>query len=141
MDHCPECGCELIDPKEQSDAMRRMFFATLRDIWMNLHDRERANYPSSEAFRKAALIHTGWCDTQMTVCGSNRAAHEVALLVKTIDRYAIVQVEGPVIRVYRARSMAKRPCPKKVFHDVADKALTWANAQIGVTKQQMERAA
>lgn len=134
MDHCPECGCELIDPKLHNDPMRRMFFASLREAWDSLPDALRANYPSQEAFRKAALINAGWCDTSMTLCGSNRAAHEVKLLVLAMDRFSIVKIEGAVIRVHRARSLAKRSCPKKQFQDVADKALNWAHSQIGVER-------
>lgn len=29
--HCPECGCLLDDPRDQSDALRRRFFAIVRE--------------------------------------------------------------------------------------------------------------
>lgn len=135
MEHCPECGCELIDPKKHSDPMRRMFFASLGEIWDSLPDQLRSIYPSREAFRKAALINAGWCDTDMTVCGSNRAAMEVKALVIKMDAYAVTLIEGAVIKTFRARSIAKKACPKAQFHDVADKALNWAHSQVGIERK------
>jgi hypothetical protein len=132
METCPECGCELVNPKEHNDPMRRAFFATLRDIWKSLPDHVQGNYSSQEAFRKAALINAGWCDTDMTVCGSSKAAHEVKALVMKLDRYAVTVIKGAVIQTFRARSMAKKACPKAVFQEVADRALHWANLQVGI---------
>ena len=125
----------MIDPKKHSDPMRRMFFASLRDIWQSLPDAMRSGYPSVEAFRKAALINAGWCDTDMTVCGSNRAALEVKALILKMDAYAICVVEGAVIKTFRARSVSKKSCPKSPFLEMADKALNWANLQVGIGRK------
>jgi hypothetical protein len=68
----------------------------------------------------------------MTVCGSSKAAHEVKALVMKLDRYAVTVIKGAVIQTFRARSMAKKACPKAVFQEVADRALHWANLQVGI---------
>ena len=133
-DVCPHCGCELVNPKEHSDPMRRMFFAAIRDIWQTLPDHVAPMYPSSEHLRKAALVRAGWCNSTTTACGNRATAIRVAALARHLDEYAIVDISGSVVTVFTAKSMAKRACPKADFKRVADQALMWANGLIGVEK-------
>lgn len=128
---CPECGAILDDPKDQSDPMRRRFFALVREVWINLNDEKRARFPSSEILRKTALCRIGWAECKVVTCGNKKAAQEVALLASHLDRYAVVDVSETVVTVFTARSMSKRQCPKKTFLDVSEKALDWLSQLIG----------
>lgn len=128
---CPECGCILDDPKEHSDPQRRRFFAIVREVWVNLPESLSQQYPDSEVLRKTALCRTGWCDVQTVVAGNKAAALEFAAVIRRIDRYAIVDVQGTVVMVFTARSMQKRQCPKKQFGEVSGKVLDWLSNLIG----------
>jgi len=139
--HCPECGALLDDPKDHSDAMRRRFFAIVREAWSNLPDVERARFPNSEVLRKTALCRIGWAECKVVTCGSNKAAQEVALLASHLDRYAIVDITGTVVSVFTARSMSKRHCPKKTFLEVSEKALDWISTVLGTDAATLGKAA
>ena len=139
--HCPDCGAVLDDPKDQSDAMRRRFFALVRETWNNLPDVQRERYPSSELLRKTALCRVGWAECKVVTCGSKKAALDVSLLSKHLDRYAIVDVSETVVTVFTARSMSKRQCPKKTFLDVSEKVLDWLSALLGTDIATLGRAA
>lgn len=138
---CPDCGALLDDPKDQSDPLRRRFFALVREVWQNLPDQHRGLYPSSEVLRKTALCRIGWAECKVITCGSGKNAAEVAVLAKHLDRYAIVDVAGTVVTVFTARSMNKRHCPKKTFLEVSEKALDWLSALIGTDAAALGRAA
>lgn len=128
---CPECGAVLDDPKDQSDPMRRRFFAIVREAWHNLPDDKRERFPSSEILRKTALCRVGWAESRQITCGNRKAALEVAILARHLDRYAIVDVSETVVTVFTARSMSKRQCPKKTFLEVSERALDWVSALLG----------
>ena len=129
--HCPECGAVLDDPRDHSDPMRRRFFSIVRLVWTNLPDALRIQYPSSEVLRKTALCRIGWAECKVLTCETHKAAQEVALLSKYLDRYAIVDVSETVVTVFTARSLSKRHCPKKTFKEISDKAEEWLSALIG----------
>ena len=135
MDTCPHCGCELVDPKEHSDPLRKMFFATIRDIWQTLPDHFAEIYPSSEHLRKAALIRAGWCETVTTACNDKQTALRVAALAKHLDRYAIARVEGSTVMVFTARSIARRACKKAELSKVVEDALRWARGLVGIEEK------
>lgn len=128
---CPECGAILDDPSDHSDPLRRRFFALVREVWSNLPDHIRKQFPSSEVLRKTALCRVGWAECKVVTCGNRKAAQEVAALAGHLDRYAVVDVSETVVTVFTARSMSKRQCPKKTFLEVSEKALDWLSQLIG----------
>lgn len=138
--HCPECGCELSSDIFSADEMRKRFFATIREVHLNLPDELRQRWPSSETLRKEALIAAGWCDTMQVVAGSKSAAPGIAAAFKSKDQYCVVVVRGDVLTVYTARSMSRRALPRPQFKDVAQKAYDWIEQQTGIDGRQSEAA-
>lgn len=130
--HCSECGAIFDADLNSVDPMRRFFFAQIRDAHANLPDHLRDRWPSSEHLRKHALIAAGHCDTAQVIAGSKRAALDVAALIKSMDRYRIVVVEGDVLTVYTARSMARRFLLKPQFREVVDKVMVWITQQTNI---------
>lgn len=128
---CHECGAILDDPADQSDPMRRRFFAIVRAVWKTLPDALAKQYPSPVHLRKAALCRVGWCESKVTTCGNRTSAIQVAALVSHLDRYAIVDITGSVVTVFTARSLRKRGCPKKTFSEVSRKCLQWLSDLVG----------
>lgn len=131
LEHCPHCGCELADPNDHSDAARRRFFAIIKDAHDNLPSLMQSLTPSPEHLRKLALIKAGHCETRVTDCGTKRAAIEVSALAKSLDDYAVTQIDGQVVTVWTARSIRKRVCPKAVFLPLTERVYAWLNEFLG----------
>lgn len=94
-------------------------------------DHWRSLLPSSEHLRKWILCHIGFCDTTVTNAGSKSAAIEVAALARKLDTFAVVDVEGQIVKVMTARSMRKRVCPKATFMPLTEKAYAYLNEMTG----------
>jgi hypothetical protein len=135
---CPECGCVLADPAEQSDAARRRFFAIMADAYLNLPDRWKPLIASKEHLRKWVLCQVGHCDTTATDCGSRAAAERVAALVRHVDTFAVVEVRGSIVTTMVARSIRKRVCPKAMFLPLSEKAYAYLNEMTGYDVEQSE---
>jgi len=129
---CPECGCVISSDLMAADQMRKRFFACIRDSHANLRDDDLARFPSSEHLRKHALIAAGWCDVMTVVAGSKAAAPGIAHAIQSKDRYCVIIINGDVLTVYTARSMARRSLKKPQFLDVAEKAFAWIARTTGV---------
>lgn len=139
--HCPECGCEIGSDYMSADPMRRMFFATLRDVHANLRDEFRDRWPNAEIMRKHVLIAIGYCDAMTVAVGSKSAAPAVANAFRVKDQYCIASVRGDVVTIFTARSMARRALPKKEFRDVVEKVFAYIAAQTGIDPSQSQEAA
>ena len=128
---CPECGACIDDEIYSADKMRAAFFANLHDTWASLPDHMRQRFPSSEVLRKHALCEIGHCDVLRVACGSKTAAIEVAAAFRFKDRYCITRINGNVVDVITARSMARRALKKPQFRDVAEQVNAWIAQQTG----------
>lgn len=134
--NCPDCGCVLTSDYMSADPARRYFFAALRDAHANLPDHLRDRWPNAEVLRKNALIGIGYCDVVTLPCGSRASAPKIAAAFKMKDHYCIAKVNGDVVTVYTARSMARRVLLKKDFLEVADKVFAWIHARTGIDPSQ-----
>jgi hypothetical protein len=133
---CPCCGEDISGDYMSADPQRRRFFAALRDVHENLPDHLRARWPNSEIMRKHALIAIGYCDAMTIACGSKAAAPGIAKAFEVKDNYCVAQVNGAVVTVFTARSMARRALLKKDFHSVADQVFAWIHQATGIDPAQ-----
>lgn len=138
--HCPECGAILSSDLYSADAMRRRFFAQIRDIHSNLNDDMRRRWTSSETLRKHALIAVGWCDVMTVVAGSKAAAPGVAAALLSKDQYCLIDIRGDVLTMYTARSMSRRVLLKPQFLEVSEKVFAWIEEQTGINGRLSEAA-
>lgn len=129
---CPCCGEEISGDYFSADQMRRRFFACIRDAHANLTDEHRQRWPNPEALRKAALIAVGHCDSIQVAVGSRAAAPGVANAFRMKDEYCLAVIQGDVVTIYTARSMARRVLPKKQFMEVADAVFTYIASRTGI---------
>ncbi|MCG8446506.1 MAG: hypothetical protein MI753_12415 [Hyphomicrobiales bacterium] len=134
----------LVLHQDRSKRSHDHFFASVADAWANLPEDED-RFPTAEHLRKWALIKAGYADERTIVCGSKAEAQRVAAFVKPIDPYAVVLVNGPVVKFYTAQSQSMRAMGKTVFQDskeavfrILDELL---GVQVGTTKQHAGRAA
>lgn len=138
---CPECGCVISSDLMAADAMRKAFFAAIRDSHSNLRDEHLSRFPSSEHLRKHALIAAGWCDVMTVLAGSKAAAPGIAAALQSKDRYCLIVIRGEVLTVYTARSMSRNSLLKPQFKDVALKAFAWIDETTGVDPSRWKGAA
>lgn len=128
----------LTDEPERTEKSHDHQFAFIATAWKNLPEHLTAEYPSSEALRKRALIATGWCTVQDYVCGSKaEAGRWAANLRRELDEYALVVVSESVVRVYRARSQSRKAMGGVDFARSKTDILHWIADLIGVTPEQL----
>ena len=139
--HCPECGCVISGDLYTADKMRQAFFANLHEVYASLPDHKRRQFPNVEILRKHALIACGHCDVMTVACGSKSAAPGVAAAFRLKDQYCIANIDGSVVTVMTARSMARRELKAPQFRKLALELFAWIKNQTGIDAGEMEQAA
>ena len=116
---------------ERSMKSHRHQFAELRDMWQTLPESlsEAPYAKSAETLRKHALIVTGYADVQTIDAGSKAAAERVGAYLSALATqahgYAIVKIEGPVVRVFTPQSQSTRAMGGRVFAESKRAVLDW----------------
>lgn len=127
--------------KARSEASHKHFFACVHDAWSNLPETMAAEFPSSEHLRKWALCKAGFCNMTKIVCADNAAAIAAGALMQAMDTYAICEVSGRVITVFRAKSQSSRAMGAKDFQDSKEAVLGEISKLIGADAAQAGLAA
>ncbi|MBI1234722.1 MAG: hypothetical protein GC208_09500 [Alphaproteobacteria bacterium] len=126
---------------ERSMSSHRHYFACINEAWKSLPEKD-AGEPwaqSAEHLRHYALIQTGFATCVESDCGSNAAALRVAAMTRAVVEYAVVQVSGSAVRVWRARSQSNRAMPKDEFQASKEAVLNWIAQRLGVTPETLAR--
>lgn len=131
----------LAPVEERSDKSHRHQFAWLKTAWDSLPDRYTGEpwAQSPEHLRKYALIRTGFANTVDTVCDSNATAMRVATMARSLDEYAVVEVERCVVRVHRPRSQSNRAMNKQDFEASKAAILNFVAGLIEVDPETLAR--
>lgn len=119
----------------QSSASVRHWHACIGEAWKNLPEDIASDFPTTEHLRKWALIKAGWEDHHCIPCSCPGEARRVASMVRPLDRFAVVQMSGDVVTVYRARSQKR--LGKKAFQEVKEKGLGVLADLLGITVEQL----
>jgi hypothetical protein len=117
---------------ERSAASHKHYFATIADAWANLPEAQAADFPNPETLRKHALIKAGYCTVARVVCADNPGAIALCALMQAMDSYAICEMSGRVVTVYRAQSQSMRAMGKKAFQESKERTLHVISSIIGV---------
>lgn len=121
--------------EDRSSARHRAFFAQVRECWQSLPDEAAANFPTDVSLRKAALIATGWCDSETEVFRSNAEARRAADLIRrhmASDAWPKIVVNGCVLVILTAKSQAVRAMSKADFDASSDAVLRYLAEKLGV---------
>lgn len=135
-----ESLAEKLREKQRSKASHNHQFAAINDLFHNLPiDHAHAPYAASEsAFRKHALIATGYCDTDVIDAGSHDVAISTAPIVAKHARaahgYAIVTVRGSLVTCHTPQSQSFKAMGKERFHQSKEACLNWAMTLLGVAQ-------
>ena len=123
---------------ERSMRSHRHQWAVIHDLWLNLPETlaEMPYAKTAETLRKHALIATGYADVQTIDAGSKAAAERVGAYLSALATqahgYAIVRIEGPVVRVYTPQSQSVLAVGGEVFQASKTAVLEWLEALVAV---------
>ena len=125
---------EISTPRNLAE--HRAYFAEIARYFGSIPEQlEEMPFASNiEAFRKHALIATGYADTQSIDCGSKAAAERIAHRLRSIGDYAVVSVRGQVVMHAVARSQSVRAMPNGEFKKSKRDVLDWMASICGVTE-------
>lgn len=123
----------------RSRASHSHYFACITEGWLNLPERIAKDYPSEEHLRKKALIHTGWCTEKTLVCESEEFAAALAALSDDDDEYVVIQVDGNVVRKFKAKSQNASSMNGEDFQKSKTAVLDWISDLIGIRTSELAR--
>src|SRR6185503_10225916 len=124
--------------EDRSRQSHQHYFAAIEDCWQNLPEAVAEEFPTSEHLRKYALIKAGYCERRSIVCPSPAEAERVAAFVKPIDEFALVEITGPVVTVYTAKSQSLRAMGKADFQKSKQAVLDILSAMVGVEASELK---
>jgi hypothetical protein len=118
--------------EHRSSETHRHLFACIKNAWDNLPEALAAEYPSPEALRKWALIQIGHCSMVRLAFANNAEAMKAAMVMREIDGYAEIGVNGNAVVMRRAKSIARGAVrSRKDFAEIKEKVLTTLSQLIG----------
>ena len=128
--------------EERSLQSHNHLFAEIHEAWLNLPEGLAERFPTAEHLRKHALVGAGHCTQRYVVLENADEARRVGALIGSMDEYAIVKVEGSVVRVFTAKSISRRAVPdKKEFQDIKTRTLDALAKMIGVEPKELGKEA
>lgn len=127
----------LVEDTPPSDASRRHYFATLRDMWGTLPESEAGRFPSAEHLRKWALCKAGYAKERIITCDTEKDAKEMAALVRPLDPFALIVRTGTVVRVYQAESQSKRNMKNERFQQSKEAVFRVVAELVGVPAREV----
>ena len=132
---------KLEEQNERSGRSHRFYFACVKSAWENLSDHWKVLLPSPDHLRSFALCRAGFCDTQVFTLSSPDIAHTVAAAMRSLDDFAVVDVTKNVVTLHVPHSQSYRKMDKETFRKSADEVLRVVSEMIGVSVEQLGRAA
>jgi hypothetical protein len=129
----------------RSKASHDHYFVIVNQAWDSLPDHLAAQYPNAEKLRRVGLIRTGYRDEKQYVCESDDEAMRLAVALKdTITPYQIIDISGPVVTLFTAKSQDHKHMDKREFQESKEAVLRWIGDLLGVdpeTLGKVEQAA
>lgn len=127
--------------EHRSKASHDHFFAVVNTAWKSLPESLGDEFPSPEHLRKWALVKAGFCSESKIVCASNDEAIKLVMSAKAMDKFAVIEIDGKVVTIWRAESQRKDAMGREEFQRAKDRALHIISALIGADVTAMEKAA
>jgi len=117
------------------------FFAVVNEAWKSLPEHLADEFPSPEHLRKWSLIKAGYCSETKVVCANNDAALTLVSTARSMDKFALVDIDGKVVTIWRAESQRKDAMGREKFKEAKDAAMHIISALIGADVATLERQA
>lgn len=123
----------LAPVEDRSDISHNHEFAWLREAWASLPEALSDRFPSPAVLRKWALIQAGFCTVTDHVCQFKTEARRTAEILRAqTDDYAVVLIEGTVVRVLKAKSQSRKAMDKAEFQASKTAIMEIVGGLIGV---------
>lgn len=130
----------LEEVQDRSQASHNHYFASLAEAHANLPEYQAARFPTVDHLRAYALIKAGFCDQRLITCDSDDQAHRLAALMHIMDEFAVIDVTGNVVTIWRAHSQSHRAMGKQKFAESKNKVLDVVSQMIGVSTDDLNKA-
>ncbi len=117
------------------------YFACINEAWQNLRGEAAERFSSPEHLRKWALIRVGYRDVRSFACASKKEAHRLAGFLRPVDEFAVIVVSGATVTMMTAQSQNMRSMDRKTFGASKTAVLEVLADLIGVSPEQLGRAA
>ena len=127
--------------EHRSSESHRHYFACIADAWGNLPEALADEHPSPEHLRHFALIKAGYCTERKVVCATNSEALILASYSAEADKFALVNIMGRVVTIWRAESQSIPAMGGKKFQESKEAVLRVISAMIGADAAQGGMAA
>ena len=133
-----DAAMSALQEKQRSTASHNRWFAHLVDMFGNLPAAHaQAPYArSAEAFRKHALIESGYCEAETLAMPTHDAAIAAAPFVSSLAKkahgYAVTVVRGTLIVCTTPESQSFKAMGKERFHASVAACEDWAERLLGV---------
>jgi hypothetical protein len=129
-----------LEPREErSGVAHRHYFAALREAFDNLPEDQTHRWPSVEHFRHWLLCTTGWCDETNFVLDGPEGARRLAVMLRKTFPFAVITIEGNVVRQYVAKSQSTSAMNKDEFQRSKNDVLDAAAKILGVTRSELTK--
>lgn len=134
---------QLVEVEERSRTSHGHYFAVLNDLFASLPEKTRGEErwaESLEHLRSYALIKTGHHNLAELPCGTIVAAERLAVRLAAMNEYAVIVIEGTVVKMFTAKSQSYRAMPGKgEFQRSKTDVLNFVADLIGLDKNAEER--
>lgn len=127
----------LIPHQARSSESHRHFFSCVRKGWDNLPERIANQYPTSEHLRKWALVQEGYADEKKHVCASANEARKLAALIRTLDGYAVMKIQGSVLMIWTPMSQDENHMGHETFEKSKTVVLERIAHMCGITVKEL----
>ncbi len=131
----------LVPHRERSDAAHGLFFKCVELAWKNLPHEYDGKFPTSEHLRKRALVWEGFADEHTMLCANEAQAQSTGVLARALDGYAVIQIKGPIVIVWTAKSQSRHVMGHDVFTDSMNKVLGRLADMLGISVGQLTEEA
>lgn len=131
----------LVPHEERSMRSHRHFFCAVKEGFENLPEEVAENFRSPDHLRQHALIRTGFCETQTIVMDSPEDARKMAAVLRGLQEYSIVKVDGCVVNRFTPKSQSYRTMNKEEFARSKTAVLDYIAGLVGVSKDDLEKNA
>lgn len=117
------------------------FFALVNEAWKSLPETLADEFPSPEHLRKWSLIKAGFCTETKIVCANNSEALSLVVTARNMDKFAVVEIDGKTVTIWRAYSQRKDVMGRERFQEAKEKALDVLSQLIGTDATTLRNAA
>lgn len=129
----------LVPEEQRSRATHNHQFAEIAEAWRNLPEHLSTLFPTADALRKYALIQAGFADVTTFACASMAEARRTAVVVATLDPFAVVKVERDTVLRLTAKSQSLRSMGRDEFQRSKTACLEVVAEMIGVPAHELRQ--